>query len=398
MKIATAFSTHKVSARAIVDAFGELTERLGDRPHLIFLHCSVKYDVVALMTAIKNVAPNIPVYGGTSCVGIMTEMGFHCEEGRGLGMLGIFDPQGSYGVGAADLTNDPRAAAIEAGRDALRQSGRQGEVPDMVWIMGAPGNEEAVIEGLTELFGPNVPIGGGSSGDDTVSGEWAQFANGHAHRNAVVVAVLFASNGIAFSFHNGYDPTSRRAKVTKGSGRTIQELDGRPAAVVYNEWLDGEMSEVLPEGGNILMKTSLHPLGRVVGAIGGVPYFQLSHPNSITPEKGMTLFTNIAQGDEIFLMTGSPESLVTRAGRVARSTSRSDGTEQASVAGAMVIYCAGCMLTIRERMPDVVASLRSGLGDGVPFLGAFTFGEQGCFLGGENRHGNLMISLLLFWR
>ncbi len=45
-------------------------------------------------------------------------------------------------------------------------------------------------------------------------------------------------------------------------------------------------------------------------------------------------------------------------------------------------------------MDDVVGHLNDAL-DGHPFLGSFTFGEQGCFIGGENRHGNLMISVLL---
>ena len=67
------------------------------------------------------------------------------------------------------------------------------------------------------------------------------------------------------------------------------------------------------------------------------------------------------------------------------------------VAGALVIFCAGCMLTVRDRMDRVVAGLDEGLGD-APFLGCFTFGEQGCFVGGENRHGNLMISVTVFAR
>jgi len=62
-----------------------------------------------------------------------------------------------------------------------------------------------------------------------------------------------------------------------------------------------------------------------------------------------------------------------------------------------VIFCAGCMLTVRERMDQVVLGLRDNLAD-VPFLGCFTFGEQGCFIGGENRHGNLMISVTVFAR
>ena len=55
------------------------------------------------------------------------------------------------------------------------------------------------------------------------------------------------------------------------------------------------------------------------------------------------------------------------------------------------------MLPIRDDIDDVVASLREVLGE-VPFLGGFTFGEQGCFVGGENCHGNLMISVTLFMR
>ena len=70
-----------------------------------------------------------------------------------------------------------------------------------------------------------------------------------------------------------------------------------------------------------------------------------------------------------------------------------DATEDA--AGALVIYCAGCMLAVQDRMDDVVAEARDALG-GKPFLGAFTFGEQGCFVGGENRNGNLMIATLVF--
>ncbi len=61
----------------------------------------------------------------------------------------------------------------------------------------------------------------------------------------------------------------------------------------------------------------------------------------------------------------------------------------------MIVYCAGCMLTVQNEMDRVVKELNDTL-NGSPFLGTFTFGEQGCFIGGENRHGNLMISAVIF--
>jgi len=95
------------------------------------------------------------------------------------------------------------------------------------------------------------------------------------------------------------------------------------------------------------------------------------------------------------LMRGTSEALRTRAGRVAADALALARLRPNEAAGALVIFCAGCMLTIRDELDDVVASLREVL-DGVPFLGCFTFGEQGCFVGGENCHGNLMISVTVF--
>ncbi|NNJ67935.1 MAG: hypothetical protein HKP54_07825, partial [Boseongicola sp.] len=65
------------------------------------------------------------------------------------------------------------------------------------------------------------------------------------------------------------------------------------------------------------------------------------------------------------------------------------------IAGALMIYCGGCMLAVQEQLDDVAAGVREAL-PGVPFLGVFTFGEQGVVLDGRNRHGNLMISAIVF--
>ncbi len=397
MKLASAHSTHSDPRVAITEAYQKLKSDFGDvLPNWIGLHASVTYDADELIRTLRQLAPNIPIHGGTSCVGVMTEQGFHCSDGRGVGLLGLSDPAGSYGVGVMELGTDPRQAAFEASRKALEQAKRVGEIPSMVWIMGAPGNEESILKGIGDFFGPNVPIGGGSSGDNTVSGEWKQFANGAVFKNAVVVSALFVSKGVAFSFHSGYDPTDKKATVTKGSGRVIQELNHRPAAEFYNEWIGGGISDETIKGGNILMKSSLFPLGRVVGSAGSVSYYQLSHPDSVLPDKSMSMFSEVTTGDEVFLMQGSVDALVYRAERVVKSAIRSGQMDPGKISGALIIYCAGCMLTVKDRMSEVVSSLKNGLGEGVPFLGAFTFGEQGCFLGGENRHGNLMISVLLF--
>lgn len=328
-------------------------------------------------------------------MGVMSAQGFFSRENRAIGMLVISDPEGSYGVGAADISSDPRQAASSALELALADADRIGEIPDLVWMNAAPGHEEELIVGIEDVIGSDVPIAGGSTGDNTVSGNWRQIAGAKVYNDAVVIGVFFPSVEISFAFHSGYDPTDVKGKATKAQGRTLFEIDGRQAAEVYNEWTSGLIADVLAVGGNVLATTTLAPLGREVGRVGGVPYFKLSHPDQVTADGALTMFTNIEAGDEVVLMKGSRDSLISRAGRVTQAAISAGGFNADALAGALVIYCAGCMLTVQQDMGYVVEEIGSSLNQ-APFLGVFSFGEQGCFVGHENSHGNLMISVVVF--
>ncbi len=64
-----------------------------------------------------------------------------------------------------------------------------------------------------------------------------------------MVTVLFPSTEVMFAFHSGYEPTDVKGIITKAGGyeatnnkgvatsagkRTLYEIDGYPAAKVYN--------------------------------------------------------------------------------------------------------------------------------------------------------------------
>ncbi|VAX04776.1 hypothetical protein MNBD_GAMMA20-782 [hydrothermal vent metagenome] len=396
MHVATADSILDSSKEAADQLWEQLSTRLGAPPDWIVVAPSVSYDISQLQqTLIKHGAKRF--HGSTSCLGAMTERGVVNAEGRGIAAFGIVDPDGHYGVGEAtlDAAASPEAATCQALDAALNDAGRPGEVPDLIWISAPPGCEERVISELETSLGAGVPIVGGSSADNDVSGQWAQLTQAGVYLDAIIVSVLFPSTELHFAFHSGYEPTEIKGHVTRADGRILYEIDGRPAAEVYNDWTGGVLQDAFASGEqNVLPLTTLYPLGRVVGSVGGTAYHQLSHPDHITPERGLSLFADVAVGDEFWLMKGTRDSLIERAGRVARAAMQTGDVAPGDIAGGLVIYCAGCMLTVQDQMDNVVGHLNDALG-GRPFLGSFTFGEQGCFIGGENRHGNLMISVLL---
>ena len=396
MSIATASSTLADPRAAFDTAYGRLRSKLGEDPTLLLLFHTDAYPCAALQAATNALPTGVQVHGTSVCRGVMTEEGFHSEDNRALGMWGMVDPAASVGMGMAPLKGDPHAAAVQALQQALARAGRPGESPDLVWISSSPGSEEQILRGVQHVLGATVRVLGGSAADNDGLGRWSLFTRDETLSPGVVITVIYTDFGTTSSFQSGYSPTGMHGRVTEAEGRRLVSIDGRPAAQVYNEWTDGLITGAL-NGGLILPMTSLSPLGRVAGKVGRMTCYKLSHPHEVHPGGAMSLFTEVEVGEQLVLMSGSPRTLLTRAARVTEAALEFERVQRDDVLGGLLVYCAGCMLTVQPQMPKVVEDLKKSFG-GKPFLGAFTYGEQGCVVGRESVHGNLMISSLVFSR
>ncbi|MGR3513183.1 MAG: FIST signal transduction protein [Paracoccaceae bacterium] len=334
------------------------------------------------------------LHGASSCLGAMTQIGVT----EGVGFFVVQDPHGAYGTSTEAFASDPAASARSATLSALRRAERIGETPDLVWVSSTPGFEEDVLRGVEAVVGPDVAIIGGSAADNSVSGDWFVFDKSHTHVAGVVVSVMFPSQSVSFAYHNGYAPTDCRGTVTRVEGRRVSEIDNRPALEVYKEWTGHAAGIVVPEEASqsILSQSTLWPLGRKVADMDRVSTYLLAHPAVAHADGSIDLFASVEAGEVLTQMSGTKASLVDRAGRVA-TLARTAGRIEAEqpIAGALMVYCGGCMLSVRDRLDEVVEGVSQAL-DGAPFLGTFTFGEQGQILGAGNRHGNLMISCIVF--
>lgn len=369
----------------------DLRARLGlderAAPDFVAFHFAVGLDPEDMALAAPAAFGATALHAGTSCLGVMGADGL-CLDGAGSGAFAIWDPDGSYGTASADLGDDAAGAARDALLLALDRAGRPGELPDMVWLTIAPGREESVLDGLRAVLGSETLIVGGSAADNDVSGRWALFGPDGLYRDGIVVSVLFPSRPIASVYKSGYAPIGPNGLVTKAVGRNLVEIDGRPAAAVLHEWSGGVVPIVGPEPQSILATTALWPLGRVVRHVAGVPFHLIVHPATVCPDGSVDLFADVAVGDRLFQMRGTADSIIGRAGEVAGSARAMAG---GTVSGALMVYCGGCMLAMRDRVDEVATSVSDALG-GVPWIGVFTFGEQGMPAGDTARHGNLMIS------
>lgn len=386
MRIATAITTEPSPDRALAEIAPALTRTLGGAPSMVFGVLNAGRDPQRTLDAVRATWPGVPFMFHTSCNGLLTDQGF-ADDPHALACLAVRDPDGRYGVASAEKGVQPRAATRATLERALARTGAPFAQPALVWTSGGPGDEESMLAAIDETLGGRVPVFGGSSADDAVAGNWFQLTPDGTTHDGVAMAVLAPSTPLTTAFLSGYAPSGPHGRVTRVEGRTVWAIDDRPAVEVYEAWTGLSLTHV-----DVLAATSLQPLGRPVGRIEDVRTFALSHPAAVVEGGGLQLFTEVTAGEEIYAMRGSTDSLVERAARVAEAVSVHGDLE-----GALFTYCAGCRLTVGERMPEVARGIQRVL-DGRPFLGQFTFGEQGCLTVGRNQHANLMISAVGFRR
>ena len=293
----------------------------------------------------------------------------------------------AFGVGAAEIDDDPRAAGREAVRNAIAQAGKtESDSVAAFFLIAGPGAEERLIRGIEDVIG-RVPMAGGSAGNAGGEEPWKEFANDKILTNGVVVGVLYSDLPFGVSYTGYYKPTDKRGVITKvRDRRTLVEIDRRSAMEVYAEWRGMKVEELT--GGELLMATIPFPLGRQ--DVGGDLWW-IIHPVNGNDDGSMATGSDLAEGSAVTMMEATLDEIVQGASEVVKMAL--DDLE--AEAGALLIgHCAGRAMAIgTEGMVKVGENIKAILGD-TPFLGFCTFGEQGYAKWTTNGAGGLMLTAL----
>ena len=349
----------------------------------------------SILQKLRVHCPQAQIHLATSCQGMMTErqVSLHPHD---IALMTFEAPASSFGTAGTSLPSSGECTELThlLLHTAELRASRAGELPSLVWMSATPGSEELVINAIRSYFQSPVLICGGSPADDDIQGKWWGGDQNQIYHQGIVISLIYTPAQIVTRFSAGYQIADAHGVITGGAQRLISTIDERPAAEVYNEWCRGVLAPYFPDG-NILQASTFQPLAIPCGTIGISPYYRVLHPERIHPDGSISTFSNITIGERVMLLSGDSDSLIGRARRVALGAISDAGGDLSQIQCALVIFCAGCFLAIKEHINQVWEGLRLALPD-IPLLGQFTFGEQGVFPDGEVAHGNLMVTVVLW--
>lgn len=415
LKMGMGYSKTEDPEQAIQEAHDRMMEKLGDEdPIFVILTSTVGYDQEKVLSKLNEIMPEVKVYGYTSLMGIMSKDGFHIgegvSEGQVLSLMGFATDQIEFGIGAASLdeVSSPEEAGAMAIDRAVEDAGKiEGEKPKVVLMSTSPFGigEEQVILGVEGVLGKDVPIVGGGAAagySDLSSGGEVLFANDEVYPKGVVVAPIYTDLKIGHAFLSGFDPTGQKGTVTdfrvEEGEYQIVEIDDKPAAEVYNNWLDGLFDEYLGTSEMFLGEAVNHTFGKKVIESGGYTNWQMIVPFHFNPDDSITVGATAQRGTELHLLESNPQLFKKRASLAVELAQSRGGITDKEIAGVILDQCGGTLLGIPEGVSgwnDMVSQINSAAG-GAPFLGVSNLGPYGHFLGVGNRYGEVTTSVLIF--
>ncbi|MFX1519761.1 MAG: FIST signal transduction protein [Promethearchaeota archaeon] len=382
LKVGVGYSTRANSTEAGTDAAKAALAKLeGAKPTFTIAFCTVQYDEQAVVNAINSVIGEIPLWGGTSLGGVYTPDGFIEGPDGTVGVMVVSSPDIVLRVASIEVTGDGVSSGETAIKNAMEAAGKT-VPPSLLLMISAIGVEEGIIRGLTNVIGSKAfPFVGGTSADNTIEGNWKQFDGKNVYSDRVVLGALYTDLRVGFSYGHGYKPV-KSGKVTKAEGRTLYEIDGRPAAEVYSDWTGKSLDSI--KGGQILSESFFEPFG--------VPVkndYRIVHMINVGDDRSITSAAVINEGEEVFLMNSKPNILIEETNKLFK---RALEVGKITTPGfGILVHCAGRRLALGDKIQQVVGQVKSNLPD-APFIGFNAFGEQACTFEAGAMHCNLVQS------
>jgi hypothetical protein len=240
------------------------------RMSVVVLFCSPTYDLARLGALLEG-AFGCPVVACTSS-GQIGEGGF---ERGGLTGLSLASPELSVKVHFISplSASQEQAAEVEARvRAALAAAAPGRRAFGLVLVDGLALAEEGLVAALYQSLG-NVPLVGGSAGDDLRFEQTAVYWKGRFHPDAAVLAIFETTLPFTTFKLQHFTPTDRKLVITRAdpARRIVYEINGFPAVDAYAEALglkDGEVDTTVFSQHPVMLRIGTDTFVRSMGKVG----------------------------------------------------------------------------------------------------------------------------------
>lgn len=366
MSVVTVFTQDKVVQTAVEEIKTGLTPSL---PKIVLYFASSSYEPKEIAPLMHEAFPDATVFGCTTSGELISgKMSKNSIVAMG------FD---STVIGDINIQIVSNIAAEDHVPEAFQKFEEYYSTPALaldpaqyvgiVLCDGLTKAEEKIIDSIGNLT--NVTFIGGSAGDDLKFANTYVFANGQAHSNAALLALLKPSAKFDFIKTQSFNATDKTLVATKvdEANRIVFEFDQTPAAEAYAKAIGHPVAEI----SNGFMS---HPLGLMID---GEPYVRSPQQ---AKDGAIIFYCNVKEGMEMSVLESTD---------ILADTAAAIQEKQQEVGSIKALINFNCILRTLQLDSQGTSEEYGKLFNEIPTIGFSTYGEA--YIGHINQTATMLI-------
>jgi hypothetical protein len=226
------FAVDEILEQCLVDLAGIV-------PQAGILFAAIDFDHALILDRIHQVFPDLELIGCTTDGEISSKLGFQ-QDSLTLMLFCADTVKISAGLGQG-AQHDPFVAAQQAVQQATATMTTPPQLcialPASYTADGTTTNGGDLLTGLELALGKQVPIVGGTAGDQYRFKTTYQFFQNQVLTDALPILIFSGEIQFSYGIACGWTPIGRKSIVTKSQGTALYEIDGKPALEFYQRYL-----------------------------------------------------------------------------------------------------------------------------------------------------------------
>ncbi|MBD2338819.1 FIST C-terminal domain-containing protein [Calothrix sp. FACHB-156] len=348
------------------DAIAEVLEHcVGDLDGVIpqagILFAAIDFDHALIVKEINQVFPELELIGCTTDGEASSVLGFQ-QDSLTLMLLYSDNVEIHAGVGYGAKDN-PLEAAKQAVQQATEKSTNSAKlcitVPASYIEDGSTTNGELILQGLKLALGAEMPILGGTAGDQFRFTKTYQFFRNEVLTDALPVLIFSGDIKFSYGIGCGWEPIGRKSIVTKSQETILYEIEGITALAYYERYLGDRPP------------TAEHPLAVYEG---DSDRYYMRVPNTYDVETGSINFLGNVPEQATVQVTDISRDDVIAASETSFKNALANypGTQPEAV---LIFSCCCRRWLLGTRAKEEYQLVKNALREEVPICGFYTYGE-----------------------
>ena len=368
MNIGIGFSESQDQIQAANDAIGQAIIELRNLPaNLAFIFTSIEFTNPLVLRTATNLLGGIPILGCSS-LGLITNQGIF-KHGF-LILLISLNQQIFFNTALIKDINkkDPAANGKELGEKLLYGCKNVRRSLSIVFLDGLTTRATNIINGLQEKLGISFPLIGASASDNLVFQKTYQYFNNEILSESCCGILFGGKINFGLGIRHGWNPLGKMRCVTKSNGNIIEEIDGKVAVNLYEDYLAKNTLELFKE----LQRISIfYPIGVYLE---GENEYLLRNIISIKSDGSLVTQGDVPENSKIRLMISTKDSCLNAAMTACQEAKKNLGDKK--IKFILVFDSASRFSLLGRQREKELSIIKEMFGKNIPIIGIYTYGEQ----------------------